>query len=204
MEIQVQELIDKIKKDGISVALEEAYKIRAEADAEARRIVESAKKEAEDIINRGKQDAERSEKAGIAAMEQASRNLVLVFKDEVQALLSKVMTEYVSGAYNEDVLKAVLPELIKKWAEKNGDNLSVILPENELSKLKGFFADKLADEFKKGVELKSSRKLSSGFHISNREGSAYYDFSATAVVDMLSSYLSPKLAEVMKNSTKGS
>jgi V/A-type H+-transporting ATPase subunit E len=204
MEIQVQELIDKIKKDGISVALEEAYKIRAEADAEARRIVESAKKEAEDIINRGKQDAERSEKAGIAAMEQASRNLVLVFKDEVQALLSKVMTEYVSGAYNEDVLKAVLPELIKKWAEKNGDNLSVILPENELSKLKGFFADKLAAEFKKGVELKSSRKLSSGFHISNREGSAYYDFSATAVVDMLSSYLSPKLAEVMKNSTKGS
>jgi len=203
MEIQVQELIDKIKKDGISAASDEAYKIKSEAQVEARRIIDAAKKEADDIISRSKMDAERSEKAGIAALEQASRNLVLVFKDEVQALLNKIISDYVSSSYNEDVLKAVLPDLIKKWAEKNGENLSVILPENDLSKLQGFFAGKLASEFKNGVELKSNRKLNSGFRISNREGSVYYDFSAEAVVDLLSSYLSPKLAEIMKNSPKG-
>jgi V/A-type H+-transporting ATPase subunit E len=203
MEIQVQELIDKIKKDGIETASSEAYKIKSEAQAEARRIVESAKKEADDIIRGGKQDAERFEKAGIVALEQASRNLVLVFKDEVQALLNKVVNEHVTANYNEDILKSVLPELIKSWAEKGSDNLSVILPEGELSKLQGFFNDKLAAELKKGAELKSNRKLNSGFRISNRDGSAYYDFSAEAVVDLLSAYLNPKLAEIMKNSTKG-
>ena len=59
MEIQVQELIDKIKKDGISAATEEASRIKAEAESEAQRIIENAKKEAADIIARGQQDSER-------------------------------------------------------------------------------------------------------------------------------------------------
>jgi len=198
MEIQVQELIDKIKKDGIKTATEEANKIKVEADTEARRIIETAKKEADDLIERAKQDAARSEKAGIAALEQASRNLILAFKDEVQALLNKIINEKVSANYNEDVLKSALPELIKSWADKNGSDLSVILPENELSKLQGYFNDKLKNELSKGVELKSNRKLVSGFHISNKEGSVYYDFSSEAVAKQLSAYLNPKLAELLK------
>jgi len=203
MEIQVQELIDKIKKDGIKAVSEEASKIRGEAQAEARRIVEAAKREADDIISRGKQDAVRSEKAGIAALEQASRNLVLAFKDEIQALLNKIIGERVSANYGEDALKAALPEILKKWAEKGTDDLSLILPESELSKLQNFFNEQLTSELSKGVELKSNRKLSSGFHISNREGSVYYDFSAEAVAGLLSAYLNPKLAEILKNTSKG-
>jgi len=198
MEIQVQELIDKIKKDGIKAATEEANKVKAEADIEARRIVETAKKEADDLIERAKQDAARSEKAGVAALEQASRNLILAFKDEVQALLNKIINEKVTANYNEDVLKSALPELIKSWADKGDTNLAVVLPEGELSKLQGYFNDRLRDELSKGVELKSNRKLASGFHISNKEGSVYYDFSSEAVAKQLSAYLNPKLAELLK------
>ena len=203
MEIQVQELIDKIKKDGISAASEEASRVKAEAGAEAQRIVEAARREAEEIIRNGKQDAERSEKAGVAALEQASRNLVLVFKDEIQALLNRIINEHVSANYNENILKDALPQLLKSWAEKNTDNLTVILPESELSKIQSYFSEKMTGELWKGIELKSSRKLSSGFRISNREGSVYYDFSAEAVATLLSAYLSPKLAEILKNSSKG-
>jgi V/A-type H+-transporting ATPase subunit E len=203
MEIQVQELIDKIKKDGIKTATEEASRIKNEAQTEARRIVEAAKREADDIINRGRQDAERSEKAGIAALEQASRNLVLAFKDEIQALLNKIVGEHVAASYGEDTIKAALPEILKLWAEKGTDNLSLILPEGELQKIQAFFNEKLTAELRKGVELKSNRKLPSGFHISNREGSVYYDFSAEAAAGLLSAYLNPKLAEILKNSSKG-
>jgi V/A-type H+/Na+-transporting ATPase subunit E len=203
MDIQVQELIDKIKKDGIETASQEAAQIKKDAETEARRIVDTAKKEALDIINRGKQDAERSEKAGAAALEQASRNLILAFKDEIQALLDKIIGEHVASHYGDDVLKAALPEIIKAWAAKGTDNLSVLVPESELSKLQSFFSEKLTGELWKGVELKSSRKLASGFHISNKQGSIYYDFSAEAVAGLLSSYLNPKLAEILKTSSKG-
>ena len=203
MDIQVQELIDKIKKDGIETASEEAAKLKAEAEAEGRRIVEAAKKEADGIIARGKQDADRFEKAGIAALEQASRNLVLAFKEEIQSLLDKLIADHVTAEYSADVLKNALPELLKAWVSKGENNLAVLLPESELSKVKGFFSEKLTGELWKGVELKSSRKLSCGFHISNKEGSVYYDFSADAVAQLLSAYLNPKLAEILKNSTKG-
>jgi len=203
MEIQVQELIEKIKKDGINIATEEAGRIKAEAENEARRIVESAKKEADNIVTNGKLEAQRSEKAGIAALEQASRNLILAFRDEVQVLLNKIVNDNVSANYKEDVIKTVLPELLKTWAAKGSGDLAVLLPENVLSKVEGFFKEKLAGELSKGVELKSNRKLSSGFHISNKEGSAYYDFSAEAVADLLSTYLNPKLASILKEASKG-
>jgi len=203
MDIQVQELIDKIKKDGIATASQEAAQIKQNAESEARRIVDAAKKEAVEIISRGKQDAERAEKAGTAALEQASRNLILAFKDEIQALLDRLIGEHVSSHYDDSVLKAALPDLLKAWASKGKDDLSVLLPEGELSKLQAFFSEKLTGELWKGVELKSSRKLSSGFHISNKQGSIYYDFSAESVAGLLSSYLNPKLAEILKTSSKG-
>ncbi|MCL2066816.1 MAG: V-type ATP synthase subunit E [Treponema sp.] len=202
MDIQVQELIDKIKRDGIETASGESARIKREAEKEAAQIVEAAKKEADEIISRGKQDAERSEKAGIAALEQASRNLVLAFREEIQNLLNKIVTAQLNASYGDDVLKAALPDLLKTWAAKDDDRLAVLLSENELSKLEGFFKQKLAAELSKGLELKVGRSIGAGFHISSRNGSIYYDFSAEAVAQMLSAYLNPKLAEIM-NSSKG-
>jgi V/A-type H+-transporting ATPase subunit E len=203
MDIQLQELIDRIKKDGIESASDEASRLKAQAEAEAKQIVEAANREAEAIIARGKADAERSEKSGIAALEQASRNLILAFKTEIQTLLDKIIAQGVSVSFGEDALKAILPDLVKTWAAKGSDALDLILPEAQLGKLQGYFNDKLAAELKKGVELKSDRNLGAGFRIASKDGSAYYDFSAEAVAELLSAYLNPRLAEILKNTAKG-
>lgn len=203
MEIQVQELIDKIKREGVDTASQEAARIKMDAQTEARQILEAAKKEADSLISNAKDESRRTEKAATAALHQASRNLILAFKEEVQSLLNKIVNESVSANYGEDVLKNALPEILKAWAQKDSDNMSVLLPENELSRLHGFFNEKLKNELGRGVELKSNRKLSYGFHISNKEGSVYYDFSAEAVAGLLSAYLNPKLANILKESTEG-
>ena len=203
MEVQLQELIDKIKKDGIETASGEAARIKREAEAEAGRIVSAAQKEAADIVSKGKADAERSEKAGIAAVEQASRNLVLAFKGEIQSLLDAIIAQGVSSSYGDDVLKSALPELIKSWSAKGGDDLALILPENQLNTLKGYFSEKLSGELRNGLELKADRNLGAGFRIANKDGSAYYDFSADSVAELLSAYLNPHLAATLKNAVKG-
>ena len=203
MDIQVQELIDKIKKDGIESASEEAARIKGEAVKEAGQVVEAAKKEAADIVAKANMNAERSEKAGIAALEQASRNLVLVFKGEIQALLNKIVAAELGKTYNDDVLKAVLPETLKAWPAKGVNSLSVLLSEASLQKLQSFFDGKLAAELKKGLELKSDSSLAAGFRIAQKDGSAYYDFSADSVGELFSAYLNPRLAEIFKSSTKG-
>ncbi|MCL1927916.1 MAG: V-type ATP synthase subunit E [Treponema sp.] len=203
MEIQLNELIEKIKKDGIESAQAGASKLRADAEAEAKKIIEGAKREAEAIIAGGKADAERSEKAGMAAVEQASRNLILAFKGEIQGILDKCIAEAVGSSYSADVIKSVLPDLIKNWAVKNTDSLSVVLSEGDLKKLDDAFKAKLVSVLKGGVELKVGKSLDSGFHIAEKDGSAFYDFSAEAVARMLSAYLNPRLAEVIKTAGKG-
>ena len=201
MEVQVQELIDKIKNDGIKTANNEAGKIKADAEAEAKRIVDFAKKEANDIISKSKQEAEQAEKAGTAALQQASRNLILAFRDEIQALLNKIVSENVSANYSADIIKTALPEILKNWVKS--DNISVILPEGELAQIQAFFTDKLKNELGKGIELRSNRKLPRGFNITNKDGSVYYDFSSEAVAELLSSYLNPKLAGILTEASKG-
>jgi len=204
MEIQLQELIDKIKKDGIESASTESARLKKEAEAEAGRIIAAAQKEAADIVNRGKADAERSEKAGVAALEQASRNLILAFKGEIQTLLDKLIAQQTAGAFGEETYKNALPEILKAWASKSGtDALDLLLPEGELKKIQAWFNEKLTAEIKKGVELKSDRNLGAGFRIANRDGSAYYDFSAESVAQLLSAYLNPRLGEILKTAAKG-
>ena len=204
MEIQLQELIDKIKKDGINTASEEAAKLKQAAEAEAAGIVAAARKEAAEIVNKGKEDAARAEKAGKAAIEQAYRNLILSFKAEIQALLDKIVSQGISTAYGGDTLKAILPDLLKAWVSKSGsDSVDLLLNEQDLVKLNSWASGTLAAELKKGIELKSSRGLGAGFRIANKDGSAYYDFSAEAVADLFSAYLNPQLADLIKNSSKG-
>ncbi|MDR2783889.1 MAG: V-type ATP synthase subunit E [Treponema sp.] len=202
MDIQLQELIDKIKKDGIASASEEAAKLKSKAEAEAKRVVEAAQKEAGAIIAAAKADAERTEKAGVAALEQASRNLTLAFKGEIQNLLDAIVKKETSKAYTEDVINAALPDILKAWATKGSDALAVLVSEQDIKKIEGFFDEKLAGALKKGVELKSDRNLSSGFRIAEKDGSAYYDFSADAVAELFGAYLNPHLAEILKTAVK--
>jgi V/A-type H+-transporting ATPase subunit E len=203
MDIQLHELIEKIKKEGIESAQTAAARLKSEAEAEAKKIIESAKREADSIIAAGKADAERSEKAGIAAVEQASRNLVLAFKGEIQGLLDKIAAEAVSSSYSTDVIKGILPDLIKNWASKDTDSLDVILSEGDLKKLDDAFKTRLYSTLRGGVDLKMAKTLDGGFHIAEKDGSAFYDFSAETVAKLLSAYLSPKLAEILKSAAKG-
>jgi V/A-type H+-transporting ATPase subunit E len=203
MDIQVQELIDKIKKDGIESASGEAAKIKAQAQGEADSIIAAAKKEAGALLANAKADAERNEKAGIAAVEQAARNLVLAFQSEIQTLLDKIAARESAAAYGADVLKNAIPEIVKGWAAKGHDSLQLILSEAELKSLESFFRDKLSEELKAGTVLKADRNLGAGFRIAEKDGRAYYDFSADSVAELLSAYLNPRLAELLKNTVKG-
>ena len=49
MDIQLQELIDKIKKDGVATAEQQASKIIEEAEKKAAAIIEDAQKKSEEF-----------------------------------------------------------------------------------------------------------------------------------------------------------
>jgi V/A-type H+-transporting ATPase subunit E len=202
MDVQLQELIDKIRQDGMAAAQAEAERIRAAATAEAASLVESARREAAALAAKTKADAERTEQAGRAALAQASRNLVLEFRGEIDRLVAALVRRETAAVYDAAVLRSALPDLLRAWAN-GGASVDLMLPPAVLKELEAFFADRLAAELKAGLTLKPDRSLDAGFRIAAKDGSAYYDFSAETVAELLSAYLNPRLAEILKSTAKG-
>ena len=74
----------------------------------------------------------------------------------------------------------------------------MILNSADLKALEESVLAGLKEKMLQGVTLKANDNFDGGFRIAVNNGSAYYDYSADAVVDMLSGYLSPKVTQLLK------
>lgn len=199
MEIQLQELIEQIKKDGVASAEAEAEKIIAAAKAEAEKIVASAKAEASGIVRDAKAETERMTKSGEDAIRQAGRNLLISFRESVARELNAIIGENVSAVYASDALAQMIAEIVVAWADKpDAEDLAVIVNEETRERLENALLSALKEKLQKGVTLKANDNFDGGFRIAVNGGSAYYDYSAEAVVEMLSNYLNPRVTALLK------
>lgn len=203
MDIRVQELLDRIKKEGVEAAEAQAAAVAADAEAKRKAIVAAAEKEAKAIVEKAKADAQRAEEAGKAALTQASRDLVLAFRGELEKVLASIVKADVDAAYDADTLKKALPAIVEAWSKDGRDDLALLVPEKDLKALEGYFKDKLAAALKKGVDIKPLKDSKSGFRIAEKGGAVYYDFSAQAVADMLGAYLNARLAAIAAQAVGG-
>ena len=203
MDVQLQELIDKIKKDGVTAAEKEAAKIIADADKKAAAIIKNAEEQAEQIKKDAMAETKRMQKASDEAIVQAGRNMLISFKDSLVAELDGLIQAGTTKAVSKDILAKLVPETVKIWAKNsNASELSVLLSEKDLKALEGSLTSQLKAEIKKGLEIKPDKTLSAGFRIGVKNGAAYYDYSAEALSDMFTAYLNPKVAGLMKIAAK--
>ncbi len=199
MEMQLQELIEKIKTDGVAAAEQDAAQKVAAADAEAKRIVAEAKAEADKILRQAKEESERFARAGEDAVRQAGRNLLISFRDSVTKELDGILKAQVTKEYSSDVLAAVIPKAVEAWAANvSAENVAVLLNESDLKAVEESLVAALKGKLLTGVTLKADGRFNGGFRIVAADGGAYYDFSADTVADMFSAYLNPKVAALLK------
>jgi V/A-type H+-transporting ATPase subunit E len=199
MEIQLGELIEQIKKDGVATAEAEAKSIIDAANADAEKIIADAKAKAEKIVSDAKAETERMTKSSDDAIRQAGRNLLISFRESVARELNAIIGENVSSVYSSEALAQLIASIVENWANKpDAEDIAVILNKAELEKLEANLLAALKEKMLKGVTLKANDNFDGGFRIAVNNGSAYYDYSAEAVVEMLSNYLSPKVTELLK------
>ncbi len=197
MDVQLKELIDKIKNDAVKSAEENAAKIIAEAEEKAAAIVGSARSEADTIKETARADAEKAERSGIEAIRQAGRNLVLTVKGEIEELFGKILEAETSASLKGDLLEKAVAEAVKALSAGSEGTTDVLLPEAAFAELESGLRAKLSQEIGKGLEIKPFKGLDAGFRISMKDGAAFYDFSEVEVAAMLGRYLNPKLSELL-------
>lgn len=200
---QLQDLIGKIKKEGVEAANAEAAKIIAEAEKTAKAKIADAEAKAADITKQAKIETEKMEKASEEAIVQAGRNMLHSFRDSLVAELDSLIQAETEKALSKDALAKLVPETVKAWA-KNTDasQLSVLLSEKDLKDLESSFTSELKAEIAKGLEIKPDKTLSAGFRIGVNNGAAFYDYSADSLAEMFAAYLNPKVAALLKTAAK--
>lgn len=199
MDVQLQDLIDKIKKDGVKVAEDTATKIENEAQTKASDIVADAQKRADDLLKNAKSEIARLEKSSQDAIAQACRNMLLTFRDSLTAQLDAFIATQTAKAYSSDMLKTLVPEVVKAWGKnKDADKLEVLLSEKDCKTLQNGFQSALKEQIAKGLEIRPDKTVQAGFRIGVNNGAAFYDYSAESVADLFASYLNPRIAAIMK------
>ena len=199
MEIQLEQLIDQIKKEGVEAAEAQAEAILNSAKSQAEKIIADAKSQADKILADAKAENEKMVKSSEDAITQAGRNLLISFRESVSRELNAIVNQNVNALYSSDKLASLIINVVENWA-KNSDaeDISVILNNEDLKSLEECLLAGLKEKMLGGVTLKPNDNFDGGFHIAVNNSGAYYDYSSEAVVDMLSNYLSPKVTALLK------
>ncbi len=199
MEIQLQELIDRIKQDGVAAAETEAASILEKANAQAKQILTTAEAEAAQILAKAKDDTDRMVKSGEEALRQAARNLLLSFRQSVAKELDTVTKACVNAAYSQTLLTSLIEKTVTAWVKSpDATELSVLLSQEDLDALQTDLLAALQEKGVQGITLLPSDRFNHGFRILMQDGNLYYDYSAEAVTELLSSYLNPKIKALLK------
>jgi len=127
----VQELIDRLRQDGIAEGKSAADKLVEDAQKKAKTIQEDAENRARETVNAAREEAERYRKTGREALALAARDTVLELKSALTSQFSRRVSEMVTETLaDQEFLKKVILEVAGK--ERRGMDaarqIEILLP----------------------------------------------------------------------------
>ncbi len=176
MEIQIQDLVQSIKRDGIEEAKKEADSIVSAAKARAEEIIAASKVEAEKNIENANREIESSK----ALIKQAERDAVLSVKKELEKVLGSIMAQKVSKDLSEKTLGSLI---IAAIGDEDPAKYKV-----EIDAAKSALKAELAKQLEKGLEIRPVKGMS-GMKLICKDGSGFFDFSDEEISALLKPFL---------------
>ncbi len=197
MDVQLKELIERIKSEGVENAEQQAQQIVNEAEERAKKIVADAEKEADSIRKNAEEEARKREATGRETLKQAGRDILLSTEKQLQQLFDRIITEETADAMKGEYLQDLIGKVVEQL-ESDAPDLAVLVDEKELQNIEEGLRGKLSQALAEGMEIKPLSGVDAGFQVSYKDGSAYYNFTAEGIAEILSGYLNPRLAEILK------
>ncbi len=177
MELQIQDLVTSIRKEGIDAANSEAESILAEAKKKAEAIISDARAEAKRTQEASEKEISILRESAIVSADQAKRDAMLAFKSEVQSAFEKILSAKVQKSLDG----AALGKLIR--AAVNGEDVSAY--KAEVAEVSDALKAELAEEIKAGLTICPTKAVKAGFRLSAKDGSGYFDCSDDEIMQML-------------------
>ena len=177
MELQIKDLVESIKKEGVDVAKAEAENIIAEAKKKAAEIVSKADSQAKLTKETSEREIALLKENALVSAEQAKRDAVLSFKAAIQSEYEKILSAKVSDSLGDEALAKLIKAVL------TDEDASAYTA--ELGSVSDGLKALLADEIKKGLEIKPVKNVKAGFRLAAKDGSGYFDCSDEEITRML-------------------
>ena len=197
MEANLERLVEKLEKEAVDAAQQQAAAIVQQARQEAQSIVEAAQEQAQARLEEAGRQAEKVQRNGQLALKQAARDVQLLLKDEILQLFDRVFKREVSAALEPDFLEQLILTIAGGWAQD--PEIEVVLSQGDRDKLAGMLEAKLGAEVKNNVTLRVNGRINKGIRIGAKDGQAYYDLTDEGLAELLLSGLNPSLRAVLEN-----
>ena len=201
---ELQSLLDRIQKDGVAKAREQAEAIEVDAKAQAQELLEKARAEAEEIKRTAEKEAEDSQSRANIAIQQAARDLIISLGDSIQQVLQSIVHTKVEEALAGDTLERVLLTAVKAYTESESGTggIYALVPANQQEQITRLFMSELRAEMERGLEVRSDSSVLSGFKVSFANGDVQHDFTTDAIAESLAQLLRPHLAAIVRNAAQ--
>ena len=201
---RVQELIDKIKSEGVQAAERSANAIREKATMESEAVMESAKKRAQQIIADAEAEAEQMQKSTRLALKQAARDTLLSLRKEIQTILNNLVKDEVAAVLDSNKLAAVIEAatMAAVRANTSENDVKIEVNQDDLNAVQKGLLTKLQQHIKGGVQLQASGAISRGFTISFDGGKSCFEFTDGSLAEYIGSFLNTELSELVKDSVE--
>lgn len=195
MENKIQELTDKIYREGVEKGNEEAQKLIAKAQEEAKRIIEDAHKEADSIVATAHKSADELAENTKSELKLFAGQAVNALKSEIATLVTDniVNADVKAFAANKDYLNAFIVALASKWSV----NEPIVISTADAEGLTEYFAAKAKDLLDKGVKIEQVNGIKTLFSVSPADGSYKVNFGEEEFMNYFKEFLRPQLVEML-------
>lgn len=215
--VGVQQLIEKLRTQGVSSGRTEGDRLVEEARAEAARIIADAKKEADTITSKAKREAEFTLKSGEESLELAGRNAVLELKGYLMEKFSNRISEAISTEMTDQgILQKMIVEVAGRTSLQGEETIEAVLPSKvvgaddlrtnpeELKEgtLAYFVARNGKEMLKDGVTFEVSSEQQSGITFRLSDKNIEVELDDAAVSEMLLKHLQPRFRALLEGTIK--
>ncbi|HDZ77272.1 MAG TPA: hypothetical protein ENH41_04225 [Candidatus Omnitrophica bacterium] len=197
MEVKLESLIAKIKKDGVEEAKKAADKIIQDACCEAVSIIDEAKRKAEEQLEGSRKSLEKLKNNTENSLRQAARDLVLVLKQEITTLFDNILKRKVADELDVEFVKELIVRIIDNWAQKKDVALEALVNKVDKKKLEDLLLSQFKSQVKDIVEIKIAKSIDRGFRIGIKGEDVYYDFTDESILESLKEFLNPQIVKIL-------
>lgn len=198
---KLQGLLEKIKTEGLEKAEVEKQNILDEAKKEAQKIIEKANNDAEATRKKAKEDAKSLEKRAETAVKQASRDIMLKLKGELQSRLENIVHDLSTESMTPEFMGELIKEMAAAFSKNDSASdlkLELLVAKKDCEKLIVLLRGSLAKTFAETPEVFGESDIGGGLKLGFKGNDVFFDFTDDAIADLVCAYVSPKLAELLK------